>query len=111
VDATGQYESRAGELKKFNGVDDLAKFLADSNEVHAAFVTQLFHNLVQQPVRAYGVRCPEELRTFFAHSGFNIRKLAVEIATTAALTGREPKQQARQNGHEKAQKDAKIKTE
>jgi hypothetical protein len=111
VDATGHYETRAGDLKKFTGVDDLAKFLADSGEVHTAFVTQLFHNLVQQPVRAYGLRRPEELRTFFAHSGFNIRKLAVEIATTAALTGREPKQQVKQNGHEKAQKDTKIKTE
>ena len=39
---------------KFAGVRDLAEFLADSDETHAAFVEQLFHHLVKQPVRAYG---------------------------------------------------------
>jgi hypothetical protein len=88
VDATGTYKTRAGQTVKLAGVRELAKFLADSDEVHGAFAEQLFHHLVQQPVRAYGPQKLGELRQTFASSGFNIRKLTVEIATTAALTGR-----------------------
>jgi hypothetical protein len=42
-------------------------------------------------VRAYGPDTLAELRQSFAQSGFNIRKLAVEIATSAALPSK-PKQ-------------------
>ena len=47
-------------LVKFDGVRELATFLADSEEAHTAFVQQLFHYLVKQPVRAFGYRanCP-----------------------------------------------------
>ena len=60
IDATGSYETRAGEMVKFDGVRDLAAFLAGSEETHTAFVQQLFHYLVKQPVRAYRSpgRCP-----------------------------------------------------
>ena len=46
VNASGAYRRRNGELVKFDGVNDLAKFLADSPETHSAFVEQLFHFLV-----------------------------------------------------------------
>ena len=88
VDATGAYETRAGETAKFTGAKEMARFLADSPEVHTAFATQMFHHLVKQSVRAYGVNRPEELRKSFSASGFNMRKLAVEIAVTAALEQR-----------------------
>ncbi len=91
VDATGTYLTRSGETVTFAGPRDLAKFLAGSPEVHAAFAEQLFHHLVQQPVRAYGPRKLDELRGSFAASGFNVRKLAVEIAASTALTGRDGK--------------------
>ena len=39
---------------------------------------------MKQPVRAYGLTKPEELRKSFAENGFNMRKLVVEIAVTAA---------------------------
>ncbi len=68
---------------------ELATFLADSEEAHAAFVEQLFHHLVKQPVRAYGINRPEELRKSFSENGFNIRKLVVEMAVTAAMANRE----------------------
>ena len=42
------------EVVKFAGARELAKYLAGSSEVHDAFVEQLFHHLVKQPVRAYG---------------------------------------------------------
>ena len=85
VDDTGSYQTRDGRVVKFAGVRDLAKFLAGSGEVHAAFAEQLFHHLVKQSVRAYGANKLDELRESFSRSGFNIRKLAVEVAVTAAL--------------------------
>jgi hypothetical protein len=88
VDASGHYETRAGTAEKFTGARELAKFLADSPEVHAAFVTQLFHHLVKQAVRAYGIHRPEELRKSFSANDFNMRKLVVEIAVTAAMEKR-----------------------
>jgi len=91
VDTTGLYQTRAGETVTFAGVRDLARFLAGSEEVHAAFAEQLFHHLVQQPVRAYGPTRHAELRQAFAAGGFNVQKLAVEVMATSALTAREQK--------------------
>ena len=71
---------------KFDGVRELATFLADSEETHDAFVEQLFHYLVKQPIRAFG---PQTLPTCDDRSPtneFNIRKLVVEIMATSALT-------------------------
>ena len=93
VDASGAYRTRNGELLKFNGVNDLAKFLADSPETHSAFVEQLFHFLVKQPIRAFGSNTRESLRASFVKDNFNIHRLMVEIITTAALTTTEPKPQ------------------
>ncbi len=84
IDATGTYLTRTGERLKFAGVRELAAYLANSEETHSAFVTQLFHYLVKQPIRAYG---PEELPTLrkaFAENQFNMRKLVVEIVASSA---------------------------
>ena len=88
IDATGSYETRAGELVKFDGVQGLATFLAGSEETHTAIVQQLFHHLVKQPIRAFGRQTLSELRQFFAAHDFNLRKLMVEIMATSALTSR-----------------------
>jgi hypothetical protein len=87
IDASGTYQTKSGALVKFNGVRDLANFLAGSEDAHAAFVEQLFHALVKQPVRAYGPSRLEELRRTFAANGFNVRKLMVEIMAASALQG------------------------
>jgi hypothetical protein len=84
IDATGMYLTRSGELVKFAGVRDLAAFLAGSEEVHAAFVEQLFHHLVKQPIRAFGPQTLADLRRSFAGNGYNIRKLIVEIMAASA---------------------------
>lgn len=89
VDATGGYQTKAGDSVKFNGPKELAGFLTGSPDVQSAFAEALFHYLVQQPVRAYGVNRPQELQAAFAAGGFSIRKLAVEIATIAAITPRD----------------------
>jgi hypothetical protein len=89
INATGTYQTRSGELVKFAGVRDLAKFLAESEEAQDAFVEHLFHCLVKQPLRAFGSREQADLRQFFVQHGCNIRKLMVEILATSALTARE----------------------
>jgi cytochrome c553 len=91
VDASGSYLTRRGEAVKFNGVRDLAGFLAGSDEVHEAFVEQLFHYLVKQPIRAYGVEQSATLRRFFVDNRCNVRKLMVEIAAGAALLPQDEK--------------------
>jgi hypothetical protein len=85
VDTSGSYQTRSGDVVKFAGVRDLAKYLTDSEEVQTAFAQQLFHHLVKQPIRAYGANTPAELRKTFEAAGFDVRKLIVEIMITAAV--------------------------
>jgi hypothetical protein len=85
VDASGTYETRSGKVVKLTGARELGEFLANSDEVHAAFVQQLFHHLVQQPVRAYGTNTAAELRRAFSASAYNIRKLAISAVVASAL--------------------------
>jgi len=84
IDATGAYQTRDGKLVRFGGVRDLAQFLANSPEVHEAFVAQFFHHLVKQPISAYGADKLAELRDYFVKHDCNIRMLAVEIVAQAA---------------------------
>jgi hypothetical protein len=84
VDVSGWYQTREGKTVKVSGARELAAFLADSPEAQSAFVEQLFHHLVRQPVRAYGEGTLERLRRSFAANKFNVRKLAVEVVTLAA---------------------------
>lgn len=88
VDVSGSYLTREGNLVKVNGARELAKFLADSPEAHAAFVEQMFHYLVQQPMRAYGPNTLEELRKTFVRNKFHVRRLAVDVMLTAAPQAR-----------------------
>ena len=91
IDATGSYETRTGETVRFGGVGDLAAYLTTSGEAHSAFVQQLFHYLIKQPIGAFGPQELPELRRFFVAHDFNIRKLMVEIMTSTALTPRDEK--------------------
>lgn len=79
IDTTGEYESRTGDAVTFRGVRELARYLADSDEVHAAFVEQLFQYLIKQPVRAYGADVLTDLQESFATTKFNLRELVVQI--------------------------------
>lgn len=84
INAEGAYRTRNGDFVKFTGVNDLAKFLADSTETHVAFVEQLFHFLVKQPIRAFGPNTRETLRQSFVANQFNIRELIVQIVVQSA---------------------------
>ncbi|HVA51144.1 MAG TPA: DUF1592 domain-containing protein [Pirellulales bacterium] len=85
IDDAGFYQTVTGQSVDLHGVRELATFLAASEETQAAFVEQLFHYLVKQPVRAFGPDLPERLRRSFAENGFNIRRLLVEIVTASAV--------------------------
>jgi hypothetical protein len=84
VDSTGTYEAPSGEVASFSGARELAMVLAGSDEAHAAFVEQLFHHLVQQPIRAFGPGFSVDLRRSFAENGYSIRKLMVEAVAASA---------------------------
>lgn len=95
IDASGYYQTRSGEVVNFNGVCDLAQFLADSPEVHEAFTEQMFQHLIKQPIRAYGLSKRQEMTKHFTDNGFNIRHLVVQISADAALRGRDSSMQAK----------------
>jgi len=84
IDAAGSYSTRDGKLVKFVGARDLAQFLAGSDEVHQAFVRQLFQYLAKQPVRAYGPARLADLTHGFAGQAYNMKALVADIAVTAA---------------------------
>jgi hypothetical protein len=85
VDAAGSYTTADGQVVEFIGAPDLAAFLASSEETQTAFVRQLFHHLVKQPVAAYGPGTLERLQQSFVQNNFNIRALATEIIATTEL--------------------------
>lgn len=85
IDASGSYLQQSGELADFSGAKELGEFLASSDEVHLAFVEQLFQHAVKQPVQAYGSEVNEKLRDLFVRSGFNTNAVLAEIATVAAF--------------------------
>jgi cytochrome c5 len=88
IDATGGFTTRSGDLVKFQGAGDLAKFVADSDEAHEAFVARLFHYLVKQPVLAFSPEKLTDLRTFFENNEFSVRELVVEIIVQSSLPTR-----------------------
>ncbi len=85
IDASGGYIATDGDSVRLRGARDLARFLAESEDVHRSFVTQLFEHVTKQPILAYGVETRERLLEGFRENDFNIRELLVEIAVVAAL--------------------------
>ncbi len=84
IDASGSYQELSGKMVEFQGVRELADFLAGSNEAHTAFVEQVFHHLVKQPIRAYADQ-PHSLHQTFVENQFSVQRLLVSVAATAAL--------------------------
>jgi hypothetical protein len=85
IDASGGYQSPSGQEVRFQGPRDLARFLAQSEEVHTAFVERLFQNIVKQPVRAYGPRTHADMVATFKNNNYSIKQQMLEIATMTAL--------------------------
>ncbi len=79
INATGAYRTRDGKQVQFAGPRELAEFLAGSDEVHQAFLEQLFRYLVKQPVQAYGPKTLTDIKHAFAAKQYNMQDLVVEI--------------------------------
>ena len=91
IDAVGDYTTDEGETIRFQGARDLAEFAVGSEHAQHAFIEQLFHQVVKQPMLAYGPEVMSQLRQSFVESEFNLRKLLVDIASLSALHGLEKK--------------------
>jgi hypothetical protein len=87
VNAISEYTTDDGETIRLAGARDVAEFAASSEHAQNAFIEQLFHQIVKQPMLAYGVDVQDRLRQSFAASGFNVRQLLVDIATISAWHG------------------------
>jgi hypothetical protein len=85
IDASGSYLPREGPQAMFRGARELAATIATSRDAQEAFVQQLFHALVKQPMRAWGPDTLETLRKQFVANNCDIRRLLVDIMTIAAL--------------------------
>jgi hypothetical protein len=90
IDASGSYLTKSGEVEKFAGIEDLAEFAATSDESQSAFVKQLFHHTVKQPILAYGPNRLHELQQDFSKDDFNVYQLLIEIVATSALSTHNP---------------------
>jgi len=87
IDAVSDYTTDDGETIRLTGARDLAQFAAGSEQAQNAFIEQLFNQIVKQPMLAYGADVLNHLRQSFIESGFNMKKLLVDIATISALHG------------------------
>jgi hypothetical protein len=87
IDAVSDYTTDDGETVRLTGARDLAQFAAGSEQAQNAFIEQLFNHIVKQPMLAYGPNVLNHLRQSFIASGFNVKKLMVDIATISARHG------------------------
>ncbi len=88
VDANGGYRTRTGQDIRFTGARGLADFLADSDEVHGAFVEKLFQHTIKQPIKAFGPHALSNLKQSFSTNRFNVRRQMTESAVLAAFDRR-----------------------
>ena len=85
IDAASDFLADEGRSVRFAGARDVAAFAIADERAPLAFIEQLFHHVVKQPVRAYGPDTLARLRDSFVASGWNLPKLLAEIATVGAL--------------------------
>jgi hypothetical protein len=85
VNPVSEYLTDDGQTVQLSGARDVAEFALASAQAQNAFIEQLFHHVVKQPLLAYGPDTLSKLRRSFTDSGFNLRQLLGSIATTSAL--------------------------
>lgn len=83
VDTNGTYITPGGQVVTFNGPEELANFIANSEEAQSAFVEKLFQHMTKQPIRAYGKQTLPNLVDSFKKNNFNIKALVVSIVLLA----------------------------
>ena len=87
IDTVSDFLTDEGEVIKLSGARDVANYAIASDEAVNGFIEQLFHQIVKQPMLAYGFDTLEHLRSYFIGNEYNIQELIVEIATLSALHG------------------------
>jgi len=90
IDVVSEYVTDDGQAVRLSGARDVAEFAVGNEQAQKSFIEQLFHQVVKQPVAAYGPGTMEQLRQSFVASGFNVRKLLVDIAAVSVLHQVEP---------------------
>ncbi len=85
IDSKTNYTDRHGKSVEISGALGMAQFLSESHEAHGAFVDQLFHHLVKQPINAFGPSTRNDLIQKFAETNYNIQQLMVEVTKVSVL--------------------------
>lgn len=83
VDPVSEFSDEQGRTVRLTGPRDIVNHVADNPAGHRAFIRQLFHHTVKQPVPAFGPKVLDQLQAGFAASGCHIQKLLLEIAVLA----------------------------
>jgi hypothetical protein len=84
IETAGEYVTDDGDKIRLSSPRDVAQFAIGSEQAHIAFIQELFHHVLKQPVEAYGPDTIEKLHDAFVKSGYNMQKLLVEIVMTDA---------------------------
>jgi hypothetical protein len=90
VDPVSVLSTDEGETVKLTGARDVAEFAATSETGHRAFIRQLFHHMVKQPMEPFGVGTLNHLEQSFESSEFHIQKLLTEIALASTSRAMPP---------------------
>jgi hypothetical protein len=89
IDTVSEYTTDEGQVIRLTGARDVAEFAINSAQAQNAFIQQLFHHAVKQPLLAYGADTLQHLRQNFIAANFNMQKLLTEVVTVSALRGLE----------------------
>lgn len=87
IDPVSEYLTDEGEKIRLTGAHDVAEFAIHSEQAQNAFIEQMFHHVVKQPLLAYGTDTLNRLQKSFVASDFNMQQLLVEIAAISASHG------------------------
>jgi len=90
INAQGEFTDAQGEEIRLRGARDVARYAAESPSAHRAFIHQVFHHFVKQPVAAFGPDTLDALHRSFRSSGFHVQKLLSEIARIHARDAIDP---------------------
>jgi hypothetical protein len=89
IDPVSDYLTEDGQTIRLTGARDVAEFAINSDQAQNAFIQQLFHHVVKQPLLAYGADTLKHLRQTFVAADFNMQRLLMEIVTVTAMRGME----------------------
>jgi len=90
VDTRSDFLDDDGATISLASPQDVANFVIGSDAAQKAFIRNLFHHLVKQPIGAFRSDGLAVLTQKFQADGYNIRNAIIEAATIAAMRGMDP---------------------